>query len=111
MRAAFYRLLTDLVQHVPYAGEVSGAPTYGSVVERRARIEHARKAVRNAAGEFVESQALVFVEGPLSMDVRDALLLQATTPTATEIAQASPILALALVKDIDGTVHHAEAYV
>jgi hypothetical protein len=111
MRAGLLALMTDCIQHAALTGYSDGVRTFALPVQRRARIERGQRVIRNAAGEFVMVEAMIFVAGPLEMDERDAVVLQAPLPTVTEINDSPPIMRLDLIQDIDGTISHAEVYV
>lgn len=111
MRTALLRLMIDRIQHAALLTYDNGQRTFDLPVQRRARIDRSTRQIRNAAGEFVNSEALVFIEGPVLINERDALLMQNDTPTDAELLAAAPIIKVDHVSDIDGTISHAEVFV
>ncbi len=112
MIAALDVFMTDVAYHVPWSADdpAGGPPEFGTPTRRRCRIEEGTWNVMNAEGQEVVSRRRVFVEGPLTLDARDRLILQDSLPTEEDIRFAPLIIRPALQKDVDGTIDHAEVY-
>jgi hypothetical protein len=101
MHEALQRLLTDTIEHHAYLGQDSyGAPLYAPLVRRLCRLEAMVRRVVDAQGQERVSRSRCFFDGDVTLTLRDKLLLpDGTSP---------PILQLASVKDVDGSVDHWE---
>ena len=112
MRAAFHRMLTDIVYHAPFLDDdASGAPpTFGPVVRRRCRIERGNFNVLNAQGQEVPTKNRIFLDGSVTIDPRDRLVLDVDAPTIEDVERASPIMALAVQREPHGVIHHVEVW-
>jgi hypothetical protein len=101
MHPAFLRLFTDTVQHAAYAGQDAyGKPNYATPVSRSARVEYKVRRVVDATGQERVSRSRVFLDGDVTIDMRDQLVLSDGTRP--------PILVLYSPKDLDGNVSHHE---
>lgn len=103
MRRALRKLLTDTVQHSAFAGrDKQAAPFYGPAVPRSARVDDVHRLVRARDGSQQVTHSMAFIEGPVTVEPEDQIRLpNGTTP---------PIIAVEHVKDVNGTVDHAEVY-
>ena len=110
MTRALRRFLTHTVQHAALLANDDGRRTFSAPVARRARIDRGQGYVFDKTGERIPYEAFAVIEGPVEIDPRDAVLLQATPPTSSELNAAPPLIKVDHVDGPDGAVDHVEVY-
>lgn len=95
-------LLTETVTLEAYTGtqDSYGTPQYAAPVQLPARVEYAPTRIVTAQGEERLSRARVFLDGTVTVDLRDRLTLPDTTQPA--------LLVVAPMRDEVGAVDHIE---
>lgn len=99
MHPALSVMLTDVLTRYPYTGQDAyGKPIYGPPQTHPGRLEfHIRRHEEPIATER-SSNARLFLDGTVPLDLRDKLVLtDGTTP---------PILSAYRLRDVDGTLAH-----
>ena len=103
---SFTGLLPDSVTIEPYTGaDGYGAPTFGSAISYKARIEWGPKNVLDAQGQEVVSKARVFIATSNAIDTRSRITLPAGRGPVTP-----PIMMVKAVTAMRKT-HHTCIYV
>lgn len=103
MDPALQALLTATVTIAPYTGQDAyGKAQYGPAQTVPARVQFRLQRLTDATGQERVSRAKVFVDGDVTLDLRDRV----TLPDGTM----PPILTLYKVSDLDGAVSHWETF-
>jgi hypothetical protein len=102
LHPALAALLTETVTHEAFTGvqDAYGAPAFAGSVTHPARVEFTVRRIVDHTGQERMSRCKVFLDGDVTIDLRDRLVL----PDGT----APPILALSSPRDLSGNVSHWE---
>ena len=101
MDRALVAMLTDTITHAAYVSQDAyGKPTYATGVSRPARVEYKVRRVVDATGQEKVSRAKVFLDGTVTLDLRDRITLSDSST--------APILLLYSPHELDGSVSHHE---
>lgn len=101
MHQALLAMLTDTVIHAAYVSQDAyGKPVYGTPMSHPARVEYKVRRVVDATGQERVSRSRVFLDGDVTLDLRDRF----TLPDGTM----PPILVLYSPRDLNGSVDHHE---
>jgi hypothetical protein len=103
MEAALQAMLTTTLQHQPYTGQDSyGAPSYGSLTLRPARLDWKTARFVSAQGEERISRAIAYLAWDFDLDLRDKLVLPDGTAPALQRIDA--------YDDEEGEPHHYKVF-
>jgi len=98
-RSIAKRVTKDLqvtVRHAPWVSQsTSGAPTYGTAVERLAIVDYKQHIVRQANGQDAVAVATITFLDDFEIDLRDRITLPDTTDPGTNVPVTAPILGYA----------------
>lgn len=102
MDPALQAMLVTPIQHAAYVGMDSyGKPSYGAPQTQFGKLEFRHRRIVDMTGQERLSRARVFLDGTVSLDLKDQVIL----PDGT----APPLVALYEVFDVDGSRSHWEA--
>lgn len=104
MDAVFQALLTETLTIAAYTGvqDGYGQPTFGSPVSVPARLEYKTRRIVTATGDERLSRCRAFLEGTLTLDLRDKLILPDGTSPPMQLIYAP--------RDEGGAIDHYEVY-
>jgi hypothetical protein len=101
MHRALAAMLTETILHTPYVSQDAyGKPVYGASRVYPARIEYQVRRVVDSTGQEKVSRSRVFLDGAVTIGLRDQILLPDGSST--------PILTLYSPREVDGSIAHHE---
>ena len=103
LEPALKAMLVDTIAHSAYTGQDSyGKPIYAAPVNHSARVEYRTTTVTNVQGQERTSNAVVFLDSDISINVRDKITLpDGTSPAIQDIKSPRH-------EDAPPRVHHHE---